>query len=106
MQSDIRPVVKHASFFSKDGCSKPSATFIVYAYNFLNNQSIVKAVFNSCDFIPQLQVALNYTSVGALININAGIIGNKLLLLKSATDFWSIISPTSLKGIGECCISK
>lgn len=46
------------------------------------------------------------TEASALININAGIIGNKPLLLKSATDFLSIISPTSLNGIGECCISK
>jgi hypothetical protein len=65
IQPGIRPVVKHASFFSKGGCYKPSPTFNRYAYDLLNNQSLILAEFDPCDHIPQLQVALNYTLIGS-----------------------------------------
>lgn len=65
IQSDIRPVVRHVNFFAKDVCFKPSATFNTYAYNLLNNQSLVKADFNPCEYIPQIQMAMNYSSDGS-----------------------------------------
>lgn len=60
--SEIRSVVRRASFHSKYGCSKPSTAFNGYVYNLLNNGTFSEDDFNSCHFIPQLQVALNYTS--------------------------------------------
>lgn len=65
IQSDIRPLVRHANFFAKEVCFKPSATFNTYAYNLLNNQSIVKADFNPCEYIPQIQMAMNYSTDGS-----------------------------------------
>jgi hypothetical protein len=60
--SGIRSVVKHANFLSRDGCQKPSPSFNDYAFDLLNDQSLVQAEFNPCDHIPQLQVALNYAT--------------------------------------------
>jgi hypothetical protein len=58
----VRPVVRFGDFLSKDGCNKPSASFNEYAFSVLNNDTISRDEFNACGYIPQLQVALNYTS--------------------------------------------
>lgn len=59
---NVRPVVRFGDFLSKDGCNKPSASFNEYAFSVLNNDTISQDEFNACDYIPQLQLALDYTS--------------------------------------------
>ncbi len=58
--SNIRSVVRHGNFHSRYGCSKPSSQFNDFAFNLLNNGTLSRDDFNACDYIPQIQVALNY----------------------------------------------
>jgi hypothetical protein len=60
--SNIRSVVRHGSFQSRYGCSKPSSQFNDFAFNLLNNGTLSHDDFNACEYIPQIRVALNYTS--------------------------------------------
>lgn len=60
--SDVRSVVRHGNFHSRYGCSKPSNSFNDYAFNLLNDGNLSHNDFNACDYVSQLQVALNYTS--------------------------------------------
>lgn len=60
--SNIRSVTRHGKFHSRNGCSKPSPDFNDFAFNLLNNGTLSHDDFNACDYLPQLQLALNYTS--------------------------------------------
>lgn len=51
--------------------------------------------------IDTMNARLLVTEASALMNINFAIIGNEPLLITSAGQFLSIISPTSANGIGE-----
>ena len=60
--STLRPVVRYGDFLSKDGCFNPSPSFNEYALSLLQNDTLSPDEFDACDYIPQLQDALNYTS--------------------------------------------
>ena len=60
--SPLRPVVRYGDFLSKDGCFNPSPSFNEYALSLLKNDTLSPDEFDACDYIPQLQDVLNYTS--------------------------------------------
>lgn len=58
--AEIRPLVRYAKYLSSNDCLKPSASFTAYAYGLLDDDSISEPEFNPCDYIPELQEALNF----------------------------------------------
>jgi hypothetical protein len=65
--SEIRSVVRQASRLSTDGgCVEASTTFSTYAYDLLESEGLLNvsttlSTFRVCEYLPQLQKALNYS---------------------------------------------
>jgi hypothetical protein len=65
---ELRSVVKHASLLAKGGkCTNPSSSFTTYAFNELTAANLLPSNvtlpnFTVCDYLSELQQALNFTS--------------------------------------------
>ena len=60
---EIRPVIKHAAYLSRRGCSDGTETFANFAYTTLKNavvlpDDVTEEVFSPCDYLPHLQQVL------------------------------------------------
>ena len=66
--TEIRSVVKNASFLTKDGtCTDPSTNFASHVYHLLPSEvktSVQLADFSPCEYINEIKAALNFSSNG------------------------------------------
>ena len=61
--SEMRPVIKHAAYLSRRGCSDASKTFANFAYIKLSDAAVLPSDlsledFSPCDYLPHLQQVL------------------------------------------------